>query len=160
MSRNFFTLLVVIILAAGGTWFWWNSRPEQQIGRMADDFQETVRFEKLSLKQKETRHAVFEKIFAEEVSFKGPFPLPDGEISRETIISRLDELHSMVTFFDIEELDRTIQVTGSTGTVTLDIRAKAAAGPQFKKEERWLLTLKVEKQDRWRITGFSGQRKN
>ncbi|MBR9759723.1 hypothetical protein GYB43_05355 [bacterium] len=152
MSSKEILILAIAILVAFGGYFLWKSTPEQQINKQIESLVEALEYRRVSLDNRENRHEILREILAETVSFEGSPPVPDGETGIDTIIKRLDSLHTMTTWVEIIETDRKILLKKATAQVRLDCVVKAAAGQQFKTEEKWVIVLDFEViDDEWKI---------
>lgn len=152
MSSKEILISAIAILIAFGGYFLWKSTPEQQINERIESLVEVLEYRKVSLDNRENRHEILRGILAETVSFKGSHPVPDGETGIDTIIKRLDFLHSMTSWVEIIETDRKMLLKKNTAQVRLDCVVKAAAGQQFKTEENWVIILDFEViDDEWKI---------
>jgi len=158
-SKQILVAAIAILLAFGG-YFFWKSTPEQQINERVESLVEVLEYRKVSLDKRETRHEVLREILAEKVSFEGSHPVPDGEMGIDTIIERLDFLHTMTSWVEIIEKDRKTLLKKDTAEVRLDWMVKAAAGQQFKTEEDWVIVLDFEEIDgEWKIVHFKATSK-
>lgn len=157
MSRPLLLSLIVIALVCGGGYFWWQSQPSAQVNRQLDILLDAMRFEKLSLKQKEDRHDAIREVFAPQVSLIGEGYFPNEDFNQDQFISRMDDAHAMITLLKIEELERQIDISGSEARALLTLTVTVAAGPDFKKTQNWQLAADFEKTaERWQITAMQG----
>ncbi len=152
MSSKEILISAIAILVAFGGYFLWKSTPEQQINERIESLIEVLEYRKVSLDNRENRHEILREILAESVSFEGSPPVPDGETGVDTIIKRLDSLHTMTSWVEIIETDRKMLLKKDTAQVRLNCVVKAAAGQQFKTEENWVIVLDFEViDDEWKI---------
>ena len=156
MNSKHILLAAVAIAITFGSYFYWKSLPEQQINKSIASFVEALEYRKVSLDNREERHELLRKVLAETVTFEGSPPVPDGEMGVETIIKRLDLLHTYTTWVEITELDRDMILKEDTAQVRLDWSIKAAAGQNYKRTENWTIVLDFEELDgNWKITHLS-----
>ncbi|MDA7887806.1 hypothetical protein N9A86_00295 [Akkermansiaceae bacterium] len=158
MSSKQIALVAIAVLFAFGSYFYWKSRPEQQINKQIKSLVETVEYRRVSLDNREARHETLRKVFAEKVSFEGSPPVPDGEMGIDTIIKRLDLLHTWTSWVEITEIGREILIRDDDAQVRLDWSIKAAAGQNNKRTENWTIVLDFEESDgEWKITHLNAQ---
>ena len=160
MSTKQTLIVALVILIAFGGYFLWKSTPEQQINERIESLVEVLEYRKVSLDNREKRHETLREILAETVSFEGSHPVPDGEMGIDTIIKRLDFLHTWTSWVEIIEKDRKTLIKKGSAQVRLDCLVKAAAGQHNKTEEDWTIILDFEEIDgEWKITHLNATTK-
>ncbi len=157
MKRLF--LLILILLVPIGGYLWYRQSPEQQVKSTVDRFLENIEHRKISTRRKADVHEALTKVLAPKVRFQGESPIPNDELTIDDIILKIDQLHLLSNFFEINEIEQRIQIIANKAQVyrTIDVRAAVGIGKnQYKAEETWELIIDLEKEHDWRITGVRG----
>jgi hypothetical protein len=157
MKRLLFLLLILLLPI--GSYLWYRQTPEQQIGRVVDQFLDNVEKRTFSTRRKADVHEALGKVLAPAIEFQGEFPIPTEKMTLEEILAKVDFFHNYTSLIEITEIDRSIKLIGSKAQVYQTADILAAAGKNAKDEQTWELIIDLEKGEDWRIIGVRGTKK-